>query len=1005
MSLLVKKASPVPLVVSEHLSLTRIMVELGLAPRAPLHLNETADLIPVISGCPGQTSVYQCDSRGHLTHVTLRFDAARAAPRSRRTSGRTSIWEQTTGSLFNGLKGAALAVAVRGYHGGWAFDGIRVSNLSIFDSQLHNAAPNASLFEYGVAAALTLHNCSLIGFRLPPAPHSDLRFCHFVNVSLPCPVPLWIESFCGLRNANASCFLPPALPPATLSLLPSPSLVLVPRDSDLLATDGVLATDDYTHCFASPMDCSAYGVPPPLLIAERGFELVCLRACQLYNCTPSGRVGGDRNVPEGETGYPCRAILGQLCTFSSLGQCSAYYYRPGNATTNATLDVGFQTMLYTVGVSIGEPFGIGLVTRVELWNTTSAEFVVAFDRSRAERRVRQVGVAYEALFVREPMLTSRVRLHFESILLSDVIGAIVLIGALQPLDAYVPPPECPAPFTLDADSMLDETRGDSLCINALCQEPCVQDSGGNSSVTTFGVVVSPPVFVVVDGGAVLVEPADATLMNSTASANTRIYALPANASQSLKLAGDVSRVRLVGQSTLDNTLPPTLPSSLAPRVPGMFVKRRIAAATVAASSADGCPVQLISPRIGATCVWSTKRAIFVGGSGDGAPSARIDVFDLVANRWAAPMTAPFASSNASAALYRDATLFVMTTNATLQRFDLESGYWSTPNWQLSELALNDGQAAPQRKLMVVGDALLVVIAAFVQPFHDGLRRPLLAGRRVVDTPLDVIVVARDIVYKSLMTHDFDKDIAALNVLQASNGSFAIARRDGDGAAIQFEWRPLAYEPQECTDRIACDSCINDFRNVEPCRWCSSLGQCLARTSSCTPSLLDASMCPTTTTTITSTVATTSSSFLSGSDSILTSSSATAVPTGSSDLIAMTSSSSSDVGLIVGLIIAAIFVMAMIGILIWWISRRTKEQGQQAAVGQQQKQLHQQQVGQERLNSRNEIEMSAQSANTAAWYDAAPAVGGESDSIAYRAVARGSEVAGYHMDEDDDDESE
>jgi hypothetical protein len=709
-----------------------------------------------------------------------------------------------------------------------------------------------------------------------------------------------------------------------------------------------------------------------------------------------------------------RAVLSQTCSFASLGQCGAHYYRPGNVTTNATIDVGFQTMLHTIGVSVGQPFGIGLVTRVELWNVTAGEFVLAFERPHTERRVRQVGVAYETLFVRRPMLTSRVRLRFESLLLGDVLGAIVLVGALRPIDAYAPPPLCAPPFALDNESMLDETRADSLCVNALCQEPCVVGIGAAPAAAaadgrrtvSFGVAVASPAFVVVEGDATAMlddnAAAVATLVNQT-SVNTRVYALRANAShQTLTLVGGDARVRLVGQPLAGDALPSTLPSSLAPRVPGLFVKRR-AAATAVVVPADGCPVQLISPRVGATCVWSAKRAIFVGGSGDGAPSARVDVFDRAANRWAAPLTAPFESSNASAALLRDATLFVMTAGV-VQRLDLESGRWSVPSWPLSELALNDGQAAPPRKLVAVGDALLVVIAAFVQPFHDGLRRPLLAGRRVVDTPLDVVVVARDVVYRSLMTHDFDTDIGALDVLPLRNGSFAVARRDGDGHATLFEWRPLAYELQECTEQTACDACINDFRNVESCRWCSALGQCLARTSSCTPSLLDASMCP-----ILTTVATTTSTDVT--DGTIATTTGTnggtilinATSADGDMLTAMMSASPSNVGLIVGVTIAAIVAVTLIlGGLLWFFVRRGRQSADEPQGDEQQQ-----------MNRRNEIEMSARTdreqgdseiAKSAQWYDSAPVAGGESDSIAYRAVAKGSEVPGYHL-EVEEDESE
>jgi hypothetical protein len=1024
----------IQLLISEHLTIVRYFVYLGLAPLVPLSLDETHSLIPPPL-CPHPNpssaanpssnpstnpSPYDCDERGFVTRLRLAFNASALAPRSRLSMGRVSVWDELRSNL-GALKGSQLHVEVSGLVGEFAFDALRlVTSLALANSQIHANFNGSRLFQFGVSQNLSLSNVSLVGFSLPDAPPAELRHCRFRNVSLPCPVPTWFASLCGLVDANATCFRNATGPAGTRSIAPPfpPDLVLAPRDSPLLV-EPAWATDSRDGCAGYPVYCANFDVPQSLLARDPD----CVAACQLFSCTASAHPSGDRNATAESATFPCRAVLTQQCAYASLGSCAAQVYRPANVTPSAMVDVGFQTMLYTVAVGVSEPFGVGLVTRVELWNVTAGAFVVAFERPHAVRRVREVGVESEVLYVSQPMLTSRARVHFEALLITDVIGTVVLIGSIYPMEPVQPPLVCPPPFSLDSASMIDDTRGDSLCIGALCQEPCALSSGQSAATISFGVAVASPVFLIIDGNATMENSTEAVFLGVT-SASTRVYMLDTNASQTFTLVGGVANhVRLAGRPLAGQSLPPPLASSLASRVPGTFVKRRVASADAAIAPVLPCPVELISPRPGATCVWSANRVIFIGGLGsDGAAVARVDMFDRATNRWEAPLTAPFVSSNASAVLCRDAFLFVSVASQ-VHRLDIAAGEWSVPRWSLSELALNDGEAEPARKLAIVGDELLVVVASFVQPRHDGRRRPLAVGRRVIDTPIDLVMVDAGIVYKGLFTHDFDVDIAALELRQAQNGSFVVQPQTGaelSGVDV-FEWRPLPYKLLECSNQTGCNACITDFRNVESCRWCSQLEQCLPRTSACSPSLIDATMCPITTTTTTTTSETTTTTVLmtNATSSAMPSKTSTTRPASVGLETPEPEPASTDVGLIVGLTIGAVALVALAGVAVWCFvvgrSRRasaaSRANDDQMSVGRNSIEMsaRSNNLGNSVAVPAAEIDDDVVSARTVAasgpWYDAAPAAGGEGDSIEYRAVARGSEVPGYHLDSEDDDDDD
>jgi hypothetical protein len=342
--------------------------------------------------------------------------------------------------------------------------------------------------------------------------------------------------------------------------------------------------------------------------------------------------------------------------------------------------------------------------------------------------------------------------------------------------------------------MLDESIADSLCIGRLCQPAC--DFAATSF--TFQRTVKAQ-FLVIEGGN-LWTGGQLAMMTSD---NTRVYKLDGRETSVVNVTGvgDVKRVRLVGDPVGVSLPAPTLPNRLG--LPGVFVK----------TYRSTVPTGGVTLSVG-------------DGGGLVAPSGAVVSVARVQNQ-------TFAATDDGAIWQVNGTVWTALTGFT-------------------SLILNANEKAPARRLVAVGDRLVVVVTADVK-VHDGSKETLLVNRLVTETPIDALDVQTDVWYNRLLEHGIAKNASDVDVVRWNATAFAVVDRATREGAV-FEWRPFPFALVKCTANTDCRACTTSEANEEPCRWCGT--RCVSRKTFCQPTESSVCVDPTTTTTTSSTTATT-----------------------------------------------------------------------------------------------------------------------------------------------------
>jgi hypothetical protein len=169
--------------------------------------------------------------------------------------------------------------------------------------------------------------------------------------------------------------------------------------------------------------------------------------------------------------------------------------------------------------------------------------------------------------------------------------------------------------------------------------------------------------------------------------------------------------------------------------------------------------------------------------------------------------------------------FAATDDGAVWRVD--GGQW-TALTVFTSLILNANEKAPARRLVAVGDRLVVVVAANVK-VHDGSEDRLLVNRLVIQTPIDALDVQTGVWYNRLLEHGVAKNVSDADVVRWNATAFAVVDRATREAAV-FEWRPFPYALVPCSAGTDCQACLTNEASEELCVWCGT--RCVSRITAC-----------------------------------------------------------------------------------------------------------------------------------------------------------------------------
>jgi hypothetical protein len=454
------------------------------------------------------------------------------------------------------------------------------------------------------------------------------------------------------------------------------------------------------------------------------------------------------------------------------------------------LSVGDE-QLYLSSLTVSSSGVVGLVNRLEALDWRTRSWKILFDQPQRKRRP---GTSETFLFAF--VLTTRVRLTVEQWFDTHEIVVGNVGGSTW---AYSPPRtsreiavNCDPATSVNQRSMLDETVGDSFCMGRACQAACVPQVPSREFSRTFWFQRTVKAqFLVIEGG----DPWIGGQLVASTSDNTRVYKLDGRETKEVNVTGvgDFKRVRLVGDPVGVSLPPPTLPNRLG--LPGVFVK----------TYRSTVPTGGVTLSVG-------------DGGGLVAPNGTVVSVARVQNQ-------TFAATDDGAIWQVNGTVWTALTG-------------------FASLNLNVNEKAPARRLVVVGDRLVVVVAANTK-VHDGSRDQLLVNRVVTQTPIDALDVQTGVWYNRLLEHGITKNVSDVDVVRWNATAFAVVDRATREAAV-FEWRPFPFALVKCSANTDCRACTTSEANEEPCRWCGT--RCVSRLTFCLPTESSACVDPTTTTT-------------------------------------------------------------------------------------------------------------------------------------------------------------
>jgi hypothetical protein len=362
---------------------------------------------------------------------------------------------------------------------------------------------------------------------------------------------------------------------------------------------------------------------------------------------------------------------------------------------------------------------------------------------------------------------------------------------------------------------------------------------------------------------------------------TRVYKLDGRVTAFVNVTGvgEVERVRLVGEPVNFALPAPTVPNRLG--LPGVFVK----------TYRSTVPTGGVTLPVG-------------DGGGLVAPNGTVVSVARVQNQ-----------------------TFAATDEGAVWRVD--GGQW-TALTGFTSLVLNANEKAPARRLVAVGDRLVVVVAANVK-VHDGSEDRLLVNRLVIQTPIDALDVQTGVWYNRLLEHGVAKNVSDADVVRWNATAFAVVDRATREAAV-FEWRPFPYALVPCSAGTDCQACLTNEASEELCVWCGT--RCVSRITACNfaeRTVVNASnaLCtgPTTTTAPFTTAATTATTATTASLSSSTLATSLSMSTAATSAAVSSSSDSLTIGLAVGIPVVA---LALVGVAVACFVFRNRRQSSASA---------------------------------------------------------------------------
>ena len=707
------------------LGLVRTVLDSPASYNAAVAMN--IDELPRCGNESKPTAMLQCDETGNLVAIDIDFAFLQEAFGS-------GVTQRRLGWLDSLVVPMLVSATIRRAHPLFfvmPYDGRIFRTHRVFDS----LAPDISF----TADSFTSDNIFMrnVTFGALPSTRDNVvrvgNNCTFIDVLLPCPVPPVFYRCYGLTVNDTS---PPCLSAAVS--LPPPALPTASEYGSNVTRAGVVATNVLNETAAVIEQC----------------------AVEMYECPLEAR---SRNSA-------CLPAL--LCANCFQGVCFGEVYKPATIGIN-TIDAGFQHVLWAQEVRVYFGPSAGLTTKIELFDVDNRTWHTVFSRpkpDRAEERPNQLN--FDAIRV-APHKTNRVRVTFETALPVDGLDAIHLVGSLIPVPFVVPQPfamRCAAPFSLNERSMLDETRGDSYCIDRVCQDWC---ANANDAAVFNATVIGR--FLVLVGGewsgqTAVAEPSDGTL----------VYALEGNnAVSSVNVTwsgGTPARfVRLVGEPVPSNSSG------------GSVVVKLPAATNIPLAVESGRPLEGVLVR-------RFKR-----------------VYELLP-----------AAQNASEVTVANATFG--WRDGELLELVAGSGWRVVTTARLTRLIVNAGTSSSRRLLTSVGERLLVVVSSVVTPQHDGTVNRALVGKRVEQTAIDVFDVVHGVWFTNVAQHHAGG--ATVDELRVESRANQFAVVDRNGSASVFEWRAGNVSFVACESNGECGTCLTNERNYEACAWCSDGRRCV-----------------------------------------------------------------------------------------------------------------------------------------------------------------------------------
>jgi serine/threonine protein kinase len=236
---------------------------------------------------------------------------------------------------------------------------------------------------------------------------------------------------------------------------------------------------------------------PSEAISDFCAQGVCQWACAVFNCSEGFTPQASQRFNPAVSGSCAHVVSAApnetLCVrragpLSSSG-CPSWSLQADRLPRSASIELGFAQALFASHLLVVEAFTVGFVTRVDILNNATGEWLLAFNGTEQNRTVDARLARVAAFALPNHILTDRVRLSVYATLETDRVNGVALVGQLrQPAPTPLTAPPTPYPTVVETpptcvprrvqwDESLDISLGDQWCDenddgNRACAFPC-----------------------------------------------------------------------------------------------------------------------------------------------------------------------------------------------------------------------------------------------------------------------------------------------------------------------------------------------------------------------------------------------------------------------------------------------------------------------------------------------------------------------------------------------------